>query len=154
MKISANQANPFFPTQQNEMDPLEVMEWLEENNDILASLQTSISLIIRRRKKEWPKRGGSRFGQIEIYRNCLLGHQQLNRNYFSENPTYPDHLFHQCFRTQQSLCFKISKAVIQEDDYFVQKRDAAGQLSFSPLQEVTLASRFLAYGCSSDSIDE
>jgi hypothetical protein len=36
------------------MDPLEIMEWVEDDDDILASLQTTISLIIRRRNKEPP----------------------------------------------------------------------------------------------------
>ncbi|KAA1079419.1 hypothetical protein PGT21_010853 [Puccinia graminis f. sp. tritici] len=29
------------------MDPLEIMEWVEDDDDILASLQTTISLFFR-----------------------------------------------------------------------------------------------------------
>ncbi|KAI7951139.1 hypothetical protein MJO29_009813 [Puccinia striiformis f. sp. tritici] len=40
------------------------------------------------------------------------------------------------------------------DHYFVQKRDAAGKLGFSPYQKMTSAMRMMAYGCSADSLDE
>jgi hypothetical protein len=55
---------------------------------------------------------------------------------------------------QRSLFLKIVDAIAKEDEYFVQKRDAAGRLGFSPLQKGTAAMRILAYGYSADSIDE
>ena len=55
---------------------------------------------------------------------------------------------------QRSLFLKIVDAISQEDKYFIQKRDSAGQLGFPPLQKGTAAIRILAYGYSADSIDE
>jgi hypothetical protein len=54
----------------------------------------------------------------------------------------------------QSLFLKIVDAIVEEDKYFAQKRDVAGQLGFSPLQKGMAAMRMLAYGYSAESIDE
>ena len=40
------------------------------------------------------------------------------------------------------------------DDYFVQKRNAAGKLGLSCLQKITAAFRMLAYGILADAMDE
>jgi len=45
-------------------------------------------------------------------------------------------------------------AVEAHDDYFVQKRNAAGKLGLSCLQKVTAAFRMLAYGIPADAMDE
>jgi len=45
-------------------------------------------------------------------------------------------------------------AVEAHDDYFVQKRNAAGKLGLSCLQKVTAAFRMLAYGIPTDAMDE
>ena len=58
------------------MDPLEIMEWFEDNDEVLASLQNSIFLILKQQASQ-NARGGSKFGRCEIYRNRRLGHQQL-----------------------------------------------------------------------------
>ena len=55
---------------------------------------------------------------------------------------------------RRSLFLKIVDAIVEEDEYFAHKRDVAGQLGFSPLQKGTAAMRMLAYGYSTDSIDE
>ena len=135
------------------MDAADVMEYLEDDDDILASIQTTILLVLRQRNQH-RKRGGSVVGRKQIYRNRLQGHQQLYNDYFSENPTYPEELFRRRFRMRRSLFLRIVESVVQEDPYFIQKRDAAGCLGFSPLQKVTAAFRMLAYGYSADSVDE
>ena len=48
----------------------------------------------------------------------------------------------------------IMKAVEEHDDYFVQKRNAAGVLGLSCLQKVVAAFRMLAYGVSANALDE
>ena len=55
---------------------------------------------------------------------------------------------------QQPLFSQILNAVIEHNNYFRQKRNAAKQLGFLPCQKVTAAFRMLAYGASADSIDE
>ena len=48
----------------------------------------------------------------------------------------------------------IMKAVEEHDDYFVQKRNAAGVLGLSCLQKVVAAFRMLAYGVPANALDE
>jgi hypothetical protein len=67
---------------------------------------------------------------------------------------YPDFLFHRRFQIQVGLFKKIMDDIVGFNGYFLQKRNAAGRLGFSPSQKVTLALRMMAYGCSADSIDE
>ena len=52
------------------------------------------------------------------------------------------------------LFLRIAAVVEQHDPWFRQKRDATGKLGLSPLQKMTAAIRQLAYGVSSDAVDE
>jgi hypothetical protein len=45
-------------------------------------------------------------------------------------------------------------AVKKHDDYFMQRRNAAGVLGLSSLQKVVAAFRMLAYGTPADALDE
>ncbi len=45
-------------------------------------------------------------------------------------------------------------AIEAHDEYFVQKRNAAGILGLSCLQKVTTVSRMLCYGIAADAVDE
>jgi hypothetical protein len=47
---------------------------------------------------------------------------------------------------RRHLFIRIMNAVEEHDDYFVQKRNAAGTLGLSCLQKVTAAFKMLAYG--------
>jgi hypothetical protein len=49
---------------------------------------------------------------------------------------------------------RIWHAVEAHDDYFVQKRNAAGTLGLSSLQKITAAFRMLTYGVAADAIDD
>jgi hypothetical protein len=49
---------------------------------------------------------------------------------------------------------KIGGSVTKYDTYFVQKRNAAGELGYSTYQKVTAALRMLAYGILADLIDD
>jgi hypothetical protein len=135
------------------IDPIEFMQWHNNDEEIIASLQATILLLLQRRSAK-PKHGGPKFGRKEINRNRLQCHNQLYNHYFSDYPTYPDNIFQCCFRMQKSLFLKIVSAIVKEDHYFAQKRDAAHLLGFSPLQKATVAMRMLAYGYSVDLFDE
>jgi hypothetical protein len=130
------------------------MKWIEDDEEILASLQMTTALLLKRIRSAKSKHGGSTIGRREIIRNRLQGHQQLYHDYFSDSPVYPDYLFRRRFRMQRSLFLKIVAAISEEDHYFVQRRDAARRLGFSPIQKATAAMRILAYGYSADSFDE
>jgi hypothetical protein len=125
---------------------------MENDGDVLASLQTTLALILKTNQKK--ERGGSTPGRTEIYWNRLQGHQQLYNDYFAEDCIYPNYLFRRRFRMRRSLFVKIFEDIEKADRYFQQKRDAAGRLVFSALQKGTAAMRMLAYGCGGDSIDE
>ena len=49
---------------------------------------------------------------------------------------------------------RIMNAVEDHDDYFVQKRNAAGTLGLSCLQKVVAAFRMIAYGVAADATDD
>jgi hypothetical protein len=55
---------------------------------------------------------------------------------------------------QRTLFLRIVEDIEKANQYFLQKRDAAGQLGFYTLQKATTAIQMLAYGCSADSLDE
>ena len=55
---------------------------------------------------------------------------------------------------RRPVFLRIMNAVEEHDDYFVQKRNAAGQLGLSCLQKVVAAFRMLTYGVPADALDE
>ena len=55
---------------------------------------------------------------------------------------------------KRSLILLIQSKVEAHDSYFVQKRNSAGKLGLSSLQNITAALRMLGYGVSGDYIDE
>ena len=55
---------------------------------------------------------------------------------------------------RRHVFLRIMKAVEEHDDYFVQKKNAAGVLGLSCLQKVVAAFRMLAYGVPADALDE
>jgi hypothetical protein len=54
----------------------------------------------------------------------------------------------------RNLFLRIMNAVEAHDNYFLQKRDAAGVLGLSCFQKVTAAFRMLTYGVPADATDE
>lgn len=101
-----------------------------------------------------PRHGGSVMGHEVIDRNREARHLRLYQDYFSDNPTYGPVLFRRRNRMSRPLFLRIMNAVEDHDDYFVQKRNAAGLIGFSCHQKVTAAMRQLAYGIAADALDE
>ncbi|XP_024016122.1 uncharacterized protein LOC112089284 [Eutrema salsugineum] len=85
-----------------------------------------------------------------IERERELGHQQLWNDYFSEDCTYPLHVFRRRFRMNKPLFMHIVDRLSEEVSYFKQKRDAAGRFGLSALQKCTAAIRIMAYGSAAD----
>ena len=128
--------------------------YLFENDNIEELvLLKGISHLYKLSKKN-KKRGGSAFGRRVISRDHDFGHERLYHDYFSENPVYSDELFRRRFRMNRDLFLRLVDAVKIKDDFFIQKKDATGRLQLSSLQKVTAAIRQLAYGISSDAVDE
>ncbi|XP_057777007.1 uncharacterized protein LOC130995657 [Salvia miltiorrhiza] len=83
-----------------------------------------------------------------------FGAERLINDYFSDSPTYTPEIFQRRFRMQKSLFIRIVEAVTANDEFFQQRRDATGRVGLSSLQKCTGAMRVLAYGTSSDVVDE
>nr|XP_023884048.1 uncharacterized protein LOC111996320 [Quercus suber] len=97
---------------------------------------------------------GSVLGRRIIQRDHEQGHQRLFQDYFAESPVYPLNVFQRRFRMSRSLFLRIKSNLKEKDEYFVQKRNAAGVLGLSSLQKMTAALRMLAYGVAADFTDE
>ncbi|XP_072149543.1 uncharacterized protein [Setaria viridis] len=65
-------------------------------------------------------------------------------------PTHEEELF----RMRHTLFVRIWNAVEQHDEYFVQKRNAAGVLGLSSLQKITAAFQMLTYGVAADATND
>ncbi|XP_033133985.1 uncharacterized protein LOC117127523 [Brassica rapa] len=89
-----------------------------------------------------------------IERNREEGHQRLWNDYFSDTPTYPQHLFRRRFRMNRPLFMRIVDRLSNEVQFFRQKQDVTGRNGLSPLQKCTAAIRVLAYGSALDAVDE
>ena len=55
---------------------------------------------------------------------------------------------------RRPVFLRIKEAVEEHDEYFEQKRNAAGELGLSCLQKIIAAFRMLAYGVPADALDE
>ncbi|XP_018466855.1 uncharacterized protein LOC108838411 [Raphanus sativus] len=89
-----------------------------------------------------------------IERNREAGHNRLWNDYFSEHPTYEEHLFRRRFRMNKGLFMRIVYALSENVSFFQQRRDATGRFGLSALQKCTAALRMLAYGSAADAVDE
>ncbi|GAB2283379.1 hypothetical protein Dimus_039596 [Dionaea muscipula] len=106
------------------------------------------------RERQFVRRRGSIMGHRVINRSRHDGAERLYCDYFSENSTYPPHLFRRRFRISRPLFCRIVEGVVASNDYFRQRTDAIGVVGLSSIQKVTAAMRMLAYGQPVDSIDE
>jgi hypothetical protein len=102
-----------------------------------------------------PIRGGSRLGRARnIERHRLEMNERMIQDYFCDTPVFGPTLFRRRYRMRRSLLLTIMDRVCARDNYFVQKRDAAGLLGLSPHQKITSALRMLCYGVCGDATDE
>ncbi|KAH9456062.1 hypothetical protein Pst134EB_033427 [Puccinia striiformis f. sp. tritici] len=106
-------------------------------------------------RKEPRKHGGSVKGRMaNLPRDFEGGYQRLFKDYFAESPVYTDYLFRRRFRMHRPLFLRIVNDVTSHDRYFVQKKNALGQLGLMPIQKICSAIRMLAYGGAADANDE
>uniref|UniRef100_A0A0D3BFP4 Uncharacterized protein n=1 Tax=Brassica oleracea var. oleracea TaxID=109376 RepID=A0A0D3BFP4_BRAOL len=110
------------------------------------------NLLIRHGERQEASRSKKKRAYIERHRE--QGHMQLWNDYFSEDATYPSHMFRRRFRMKKSLFMRIVDRLSAEIPYFQQRRDATGRYSHSPLQKATTAIRMMAYGSPADAVDE
>ncbi|XP_074318857.1 uncharacterized protein LOC141655690 [Silene latifolia] len=130
-------------------------QWEAETDERSQAIQNLIAqrmneYVNRRIRQEIPP---PRRRRRNIERNREEGHNQLYNDYFMD-PVYPEELFRRRFRMHKHLFMRIVTALSANDRFFQQRAGGNGRLSFSPLQRCTAALRVLAYGTSTDSVDE
>ncbi|KAL0658050.1 hypothetical protein Bca4012_078635 [Brassica carinata] len=103
--------------------------------------------IVKNQKRKHRKRA-------YVERNREEGHTRLWNDYFSDNPTFPPHLFRRRFRMNKPVFMRLVNCLSETFPFFQHRRDAIGRLGLSPLQKCTAALRMLAYGCAADAVDE
>ncbi|CAL8156652.1 unnamed protein product [Prunus armeniaca] len=80
--------------------------------------------------------------------------KNLLEDYFIPQSLYSDVHFRARYRMQPHLFNKVMHDICNYDDYFVQKKNCAGNLGLLPEQKFTAVIRMLAYGSSVDQVDE
>jgi hypothetical protein len=76
------------------------------------------------------------------------------RDYFVEPPIYPHKYFRRIFRIGRDIFCRIQYAVEAHNPYFVQRINGSKKLGFSSLQKITATLRMLAYGVTTNFMDE
>jgi hypothetical protein len=126
----------------------------EERNNMMMLMAFKYQRRKMRLRNQQPIHGGSTSGRRYIDRDRVAGNDRLINDYFCPDPVYGAALFRRRFRMHRPLFLRIYEHLQQDDDYFVQKCDATGQLGLSGLQNMTAAIRMLAYGMAADAVDE
>ena len=65
-----------------------------------------------------PKHGGSVFDRQKLWKERIDAHNRLMRNYFVENPTYPESYFRRRFRMSTELFRRIAEKLASLDRFF------------------------------------
>ncbi|KAF5464601.1 hypothetical protein F2P56_014670 [Juglans regia] len=140
------------------MDPFESIDHMEDEDyfDHEEYMIQAMALHRQQHAVEGASASRRRNSQPRMFirRNPLEGHERLWNDYFAEPSIYLPNVFRRRFRMHRNLFLRIHSAVEAHDDYFVQKRDASGRLGLSSLQKITAAIRMLAYGVTTDLMDE
>ncbi|KAL8470837.1 hypothetical protein ACS0TY_033416 [Phlomoides rotata] len=131
-------------------------EYSEEENLLAQQIYTNNLILteVLRAQGVHPTHGGSVPGHKIVKRDREAAAQRLFNDYFSENPANDEVKFRRRFLMSRSLFLRISNAVKDHDNFFVQRRDAANRLGLSTLQKITTALRVLAYGMPADVLDD
>ncbi|XP_059428578.1 uncharacterized protein LOC132162354 [Corylus avellana] len=105
-------------------------------------------------EEEISSNGRSKQHRKFIWRDRLQAHKDILSDYFAKEPLYPHKYFWRRFRMSHPLFQRIQCAVESHDTYFVQNRDGSRRLGCSSLQKITTAIRMLAYGVTTDFVDQ
>ncbi|XP_076952516.1 uncharacterized protein LOC143626256 [Bidens hawaiensis] len=87
-------------------------------------------------------------------RDRVGAHERLMQDYFSSDATFDAEQFLRRFRLSRQLFLRIVGDLERDYDFFQQRDDARGKPGYSPLQKCTAVIRQLAYGTTSDAMEE
>ncbi|CAL2227405.1 unnamed protein product [Prunus armeniaca] len=118
-------------------------------------LDEQLGMTVALLEEENQSRRGSREGRaLNVDRRRHSQGKNLLEDYFIPHSLYSDVHFRARYRIQPHLFNKVMHDICNYDEYFVQKKNCAGNLGFLPEQKFTTVIRMLAYGSSADQVDE
>ncbi|CAL2232277.1 unnamed protein product [Prunus armeniaca] len=118
-------------------------------------LDEQLGVAVALMEEENQSRRGSREGRASnVDRHRHSRGKNLLEDYFIPQSLYSDVHFRARYRMQPHLFNKVMHDICNYDDYFVQKKNCAGDLGLLPEQKFTAVIRMLAYGSSADQVDE
>ncbi|CAL8991248.1 unnamed protein product [Prunus brigantina] len=118
-------------------------------------LDEQLGVAVAIMEEENQSRRGSREGRASnVDRHRHSRGKNLLEDYFIPQSLYSDVHFRARYRMQPHLFNKVMHDICNYDDYFVQKKNCAGDLGLLPEQKFTAVIRMLAYGSSADQVDE
>ena len=88
----------------------------EEEFDIEEEEDLAMILAMHINKKL--KHGGSVMDRKKIWRDRIDAHNRLMKNYFVENPTYPESYFRRRFRMSTELFRRTTEKLARHDRFF------------------------------------
>ncbi|CAL8149719.1 unnamed protein product [Prunus armeniaca] len=125
------------------------------NKRALRELDEQLGMGVALLEEENQSRCGSREGRgpnVDRYRHSRG--KNLLEDYFIPHSLYSDVHFQARYRMKPHLFNKVMHDICNYDEYFVQKKNYAGNLGLLPRQKFTVVIRMLAYGSSADQVDK
>jgi hypothetical protein len=127
----------------------------EEEEDDDEEEELLIALLLLCEEDEVIKRGGSAPGKsANLVRDFDGAYERICKDYFGENPLYPEKIFERRFRMSRNLFLRITSAIREQNPYFTRRFDAVQKLGAYGLQKFVAVVRVLAYGIPADLMDE
>ena len=108
----------------------------------------------RERQKKIEEDHTSRSKRKYFKRDHVAVSQRLIGDYFANQPTFDAQMFRQRFWMRKHVFLRIVGDLSSSDNYFTQRVDAENKEGISPLAKCTIAMRMLAYGVTTDAINE
>ena len=108
----------------------------DSTDEATALTGTAAAMVLTSIGREHADPEGSRPGKrANIDRAGAEQAARLYRDYFSENPTYPEEVFERRYRLPRSIFLRVHHAVVADGPYFQQSSDALGKTGRSPYQK-------------------
>ncbi|KAL7611002.1 hypothetical protein Lser_V15G13725 [Lactuca serriola] len=135
------------------MDSTKHMEFLKtfDSDDDVEFFETFFNVVQHIHNEESSNAAHTR---AVVNRDRQAAYDLLVRDYFADNFLYNNDSFERRFRLNKAIFLRISNALESRYDFFKQKPDTRGRISFSSIQKYAAALRYLGYGITFDASDE
>ncbi|KAL7616034.1 hypothetical protein Lser_V15G02803 [Lactuca serriola] len=134
------------------MDSTKYMEFLKtfDSDDDVEFVKTFFNVVQHIQDEESSNAARTR---AVVNRDRQAAHDLLVRYSFADNCLSNDDSFERRFRLNKTIFLRISNALESRYDFFKQKPDARGRMSFSSIQKCVAALRYLGYSITFDASD-